>query len=203
MDGVLVEAKSWHFEALNRALRSVGYEISYEEHLFLYNGLPTSKKLEMLSIQKGLPQELHHEINRMKQTFTMEFLQTKCQPSELHVQALAKLKKEGYKLAVASNSVRCTVDIIMQKTLLYPYLDFMLSNEDVLQAKPAPEIYLKVINLLNVDPSECLVLEDNDNGIRAAIAAGAHLLTINEVEQVTYDNISHRIAEINRNKVEF
>ena len=53
MDGVLIEAKDWHYEALNRALRLFGYEISRYDHLVTYDGLPTSKKLEMLSLEKG------------------------------------------------------------------------------------------------------------------------------------------------------
>jgi beta-phosphoglucomutase-like phosphatase (HAD superfamily) len=49
MDGVLIEAKDWHYEALNRALNLFGFEISRYQHLTTYNGLPTRKKLEMLS----------------------------------------------------------------------------------------------------------------------------------------------------------
>jgi beta-phosphoglucomutase len=59
MDGVLVEAKEWHYKALNRALELFGYQISRYDHLTTYDGLPTSKKLEMLSLESGLPKELH------------------------------------------------------------------------------------------------------------------------------------------------
>ena len=48
MDGVLIEAKDWHYEALNRALSLFGMEISRYDHLVTYDGLPTTKKLEML-----------------------------------------------------------------------------------------------------------------------------------------------------------
>ena len=62
MDGVLIEAKDWHFNALNKALSLFGYEISRFEHLTTYDGLPTSRKLEMLTIEHGLPKELHEFI---------------------------------------------------------------------------------------------------------------------------------------------
>ena len=57
MDGVLIEAKDWHYEALNKALSLFGYEISRYDHLVTYDGLPTSKKLEMLSMERGLPRK--------------------------------------------------------------------------------------------------------------------------------------------------
>ena len=62
MDGVLIEAKDWHYEALNRALRLFGLEISYLEHLTTFDGLPTKKKLEILSVDRKLPKSLHNFI---------------------------------------------------------------------------------------------------------------------------------------------
>ncbi|HCF3308648.1 TPA: HAD hydrolase-like protein, partial [Pseudomonas aeruginosa] len=47
MDGVLIEAKDWHYDALNKALNLFGYNISRHDHLTSYDGLPTSRKLEM------------------------------------------------------------------------------------------------------------------------------------------------------------
>ena len=74
MDGVLIEAKEWHYEALNRALQLFGYEISRLDHLTTYDGLPTKKKLEMLSIENDLPRNLHSFINEMKQLYTVEMV---------------------------------------------------------------------------------------------------------------------------------
>src|SRR5579872_3321725 len=110
MDGVLVDAQDWHYEALNRALKLFGYEISRYNHLTTYNGLPTKKKLEMLSIECGLPKELHEFINEMKQVYTMEVIYAKCKPYFAHQYALLKLKSMQYKLALASNSIRSTVE---------------------------------------------------------------------------------------------
>ena len=59
LDGVLVDATEWHYEALNRALGLFGYNIARYEHLTTYNGLPTRKKLEMLSVEKNFPRGLH------------------------------------------------------------------------------------------------------------------------------------------------
>ena len=67
MDGVLIDAKDWHYEALNRALNHFGYNISRYDHLVTFDGLPTRRKLEMLTREQGLPNALHKLINELKQ----------------------------------------------------------------------------------------------------------------------------------------
>lgn len=196
MDGVLIEAKDWHYEALNRALGLFGYEISRYQHLTTYDGLPTRKKLEMLSLESTLPRELHVFINDMKQDYTMEIVHSKCKPNFVHEFALSRLKSMNYKLGLASNSVRNSVEVMMRKSNLDRYFDFMLSNEDVQRGKPDPEIYNKSIDILGLQPHECLIVEDNDNGIKAATGSGAHVLMVNEVDEVNIDNILNRIREI-------
>lgn len=198
MDGVLIDAKEWHFEALNRALGLFGFSISRYDHLVTYDGLPTRKKLEMLSLERGLPQKLHSYINDLKQLYTMELIFLHCHPFFLHEYALSKLKKEGYKMAVCSNSIRVTVDLMLKKGNLEKHFELTLSNEDVKQCKPDPEIYIKAMQKLGTDPKKCLVVEDNDHGVKAAMASGAHLLRVASVADVNYSNIKERIKAIER-----
>lgn len=196
MDGVLIEAKDWHYEALNQALELFGYKISRYDHLVTFDGLPTKKKLEMLSMERGLPRGLHNFINHMKQIYTMKHVYMKCKPLFCHQYALSKLKSEGYKLALGSNSVRVTIDMMLGKADLMKYMDFTLSNQDVTKSKPDPEIYNKAIEKLGFKPEECLIVEDNVNGVKAALASGAHLLKVETVYDVNYTNIRNRIDEI-------
>lgn len=196
MDGVLVEAKEWHYKALNRALGLFGYQISRYDHLTSYDGLPTSKKLEMLSLESGLPKELHQFINEMKQIYTMEIVYAECKPQFVHEYALSKLKAKGFKLAVASNSIRHTVEVMMEKSKLDGYLDQIISASDVLKPKPDPEIYLTSIAKLGLIPEECLIVEDNENGIKAARASGAHVLVVKNVHDVNLSNIESQIKQI-------
>lgn len=196
MDGVLIEAKEWHYEALNKALRLFGYEISRYDHLVTYDGLPTAKKLKMLTLEQGLPLGLHAFINQMKQAYTVELVHTHCKPRFFHEYALSRLKADGYQIAVASNSIRSTVQLMMEKSNLLPYLDFFLSNQDVQKPKPDPEMYQTAIARFSLRPVEVLVLEDNHNGIRAAVAAGAHVMKIDTVYDVNYDNITAKIKEL-------
>ena len=193
MDGVLIEAKDWHYEALNKALKLFGYEISRYDHLVTYDGLPTAQKLKMLSMEKGLPVGLHKFINDMKQQYTVDQVNLHCSPLFTHEYALSRLKAEGYRLAVASNSIRSSVQLMMEKSALLPYLDFFLSNQDVTKAKPDPEMYTVAIERLGLTPKEVLVLEDNHNGIQAAKGAGANVMKVETVYDVNYENIMDHI----------
>ena len=196
MDGVLIEAKDWHYEALNKALKIFGYEIKRYDHLSTFDGLPTKDKLKMLSIENNLPSELHPFINEMKQRFTMDIAHVSCKPVFYHQYALSKFKDENYKLAVCSNSVRNSVKVMMEKSALIDYLDFYISNEDVKKSKPDPEMYNKAIKKLKLKPKECLIVEDNPNGVKAALASGAHVMQIDKITDVNYFNISNFIKNL-------
>lgn len=198
MDGVLIEAKDWHFEALNRALALFGCQISRYEHLTTFDGLPTRRKLQMLSADNKIPMDLHDFINEMKQHYTMEIVAAQCKPRFNHEYALSRLHQQGYKLAVCSNSIRSTIEVMMARAALDPYLAFVVSNQDVARAKPDPEMYTQAISRFGVDAHECLVVEDNDNGIRAARASGAHVLEVDRVDDVTYERIIRRIALVDQ-----
>jgi HAD superfamily hydrolase (TIGR01509 family) len=194
MDGVLIDAKDWHYEALNRALKHFGFNISRYDHLVTFDGLPTRKKLEMLTREQGLPPSLHAFLNELKQLYTVELVHARCKPVFQHEYALSKLRAAGFKLAVASNSVRHSIELMMQKSNLSPYLDIIVSNQDVKVGKPSPEIYLKAMALLGVRADETLVVEDNEHGIASARAAGAHLMIVAEITDVTFDSVSRHLA---------
>jgi HAD superfamily hydrolase (TIGR01509 family) len=198
LDGVLIDAKEWHYEALNRALEPFNCYIPPDDHAGKFDGLPTKVKLDLLTLEYGLPPDSHEQVNMMKQIYTLDKIRANCRPLTIHQYAVTKLKTEGYRLAVCSNSVRETVVTAVENAGLTQYFDFMLSNQDVKNAKPDPEIYNLAINRMDFAPHECLVIEDNENGIKAARASGAHLLKVNAVYDVTYDNIKNRIAAIER-----
>jgi len=85
---------------------------------------------------------------------------------------------------------------MMERSSLIGYLDFMLSNQDVTRAKPHPEMYNMAIARLDLHPHEVLIVEDNENGIAAARASGAHVLAVSGVSEVTYANIAARLSAV-------
>ena len=198
MDGVLVDAKEWHFNALNQALGLFGYRIDRYDHLVTYDGLPTKKKLKMLTLDASLPETLHDFLNDLKQSYTTEQILKYGRP-QFHVQyALSRLKLQGYKLAVCSNSIRATVAMIMDRLELADYLDLQLSNQDVKNPKPDPEIYLLAMKKLGVAPHECVILEDNQHGLEAARASGGHVMEVRNSSHVRFENIAAFIAQLSK-----
>jgi HAD superfamily hydrolase (TIGR01509 family) len=193
MDGVLIEAKDWHYEALNKALNLFGMEISRYDHLVTYDGLPTKKKLEMLSNESGLPIELHEFINDIKQQYTIDIVYASCKPTFHHEYALSRLKNMGYKMAICSNSIRNTIEVMMKKASLEKYFEFYISNQDVKNGKPDPEMYNKAMYKLGLNPKECMIIEDNENGIKAAKASGAWVMEVDTVEDVNIHNINKHL----------
>jgi len=193
MDGVLIEAKDWHYDALNRALGLFGMEISRYDHLVTYDGLPTNRKLDMLTMEQGLSKELHPFIYEMKQQYTMEIVHVRCKPRFYHEYALSTLKNENYNIAVCSNAIRNSVAVMLEKAALSPYIDFFISNQDVSRPKPDPEMYITAMERLQLSPAQCMIVEDNEKGIQAARASLAHVMEVDSVEDVNYQNIMNHI----------
>lgn len=193
LDGVLVDAGDWHYQALCRALAAHGFLLTREEHARHYEGLPTRQKLKLMSGLKGLPAELYPAINELKQRYTLELITEHCRPCAGRVDMLRRLKDEGYKLAVASNSIRETIASALTGSGLAGYFDFYLGNQDVPNPKPDPQMYLEAFLRLKLAPADCLVVEDHPAGLKAAYASGAHVARVGRIEEVCYAFVKERI----------
>ena len=193
LDGVLVEAKNIHYESFNRALGQ--YAITWEEHLSVYDGLKTNQKLDILHERKGLPKESFKRIWEDKQKYTLESLH-KLNPSTQLQVCMDSLISQGYKIGVCSNSIRKTVLTVLSKFNIIDKFDLILSNEDVKNSKPHPEIYWKAISEIGVLPEETLIVEDSPYGLLAASRSNSHILRVNTPKDVTFENINKKINEI-------
>lgn len=196
LDGVLIDSRDLHFYSLNNALESVGeqYVINRKEHLSTYDGLSTSKKLSMLSKSKGLPESLHSEIWKRKQEETLKLLSYFGENS-VAVNIMEELRSRDIKIAVASNSIRRSVQVALHSIGVLHLVDYIVSNEDVTLAKPYPEMYWKCMTAFNVLPDETLIIEDSHIGRMGAINSGAQLHAIKNSDDLNYDNV---MIEINK-----
>lgn len=179
LDGVLIDSRNTHYTTLNEAL--VRYDSKYfinkEDHLSTFDGLPTSRKLDLLSETRGLPKEMHTQIWTWKQEATIRAFSMLERDMALQ-EMFQHLYKKGFKIAVCSNSIRNTVKIILLRLGVLEYVDYVVSNEDVVRNKPYPDMYWRAMERLNAIPSTTLILEDSHIGRRAAIDSGAHLMPI-------------------------
>ena len=195
LDGVLVEAKNIHFDALNEAL-GTQYSISWNEHLSTYDGLKTNQKLEMLTRLKGLPISQHSEVWNRKQKITLQKLREL--ESDKTLQDLMRfLSNKSYKIAVCSNSIRKTVLTVLSKLGIIEYMDLIISNEDVKNSKPHPEMYWKAISTMGCLPEETLIVEDSPYGLLAASRSKSHILRVKNTKEVNIQNIENKINKIN------
>ena len=200
LDGVLVETKQLHYNAFNKALCDIDpkYKISYDDHLSKYDGLSTHKKLELLSLEKGLSGMEFQSIWMRKQLYTSQMLRELTHDYRM-IEILRLLKEDKYKIAVASNSIRDSVKITLLKLGLLEHIDFYSSNEDVKYPKPHPEIYLRSMITAGVSPKETLIIEDSIIGRKAANESGGYLMGINNPSDLIYKNIINYINRINMN----
>ena len=194
LDGVLVEAKNIHYDALNECLGE-NYTISWNEHLATYDGLKTFQKLELLTEHKNLPPEDYKNIWECKQRLTLEKL-NEVEPSETITYLMKTLSTSGYKIAVCSNSIRKTVLTVLSKLGIIEYMDLILSNEDVKNSKPHPEIYWKAISSMGMLPEETLIVEDSPYGLLAASRSKSYILRVKNTTEVNFTNIDNKLKQI-------
>jgi HAD superfamily hydrolase (TIGR01509 family) len=192
LDGVLVEAKEIHFDALNSALKNVDekYVISWEDHLRSYDGLKTYDKLKLLSKSKGLKldKDIQKKIFEDKQLYTLKALNN-LQKNKKLIEIFSKLKNQNFNIACCSNSVKNTVDLVIQKLGIETFFDLKLSNENVKFAKPHPEIYWKAMSYFGALPEETLIIEDSPTGLTSAYKSGAKVLRVKNPDDFNFDKI--------------
>jgi len=197
LDGVLIESRELHYHSLNDALRSIDpkYVISRDEHLAIYDGLNTTKKLKMLTESKGLPLDFHDMVWQRKQLATFELIK-KFPIDEKLVDIFKKLKSLGYLTAVASNSIRETVKLSLLKIGIMEYVDYYVSNQDVVHPKPYPEMYWQCMTTLKALPKNTLIIEDSHIGRQGALDSGANLLAVEDSHDVTWNKINNKLQQM-------
>ncbi len=180
LDGVLLDAREIHYSSLNQALEEFGYKpISREDHEQKYDGLPTSKKLQLLGVKDN-------RVGKRKQELTLEGIKNLPPDHSKH-----ELSQLPLSIGVCTNAVRSTLDTALGWLGLIP--DLALSNEDIKRNKPHPDIYLTAMSNLNAFPLQTLIVEDSQYGIDAARKSGAHLMIVKDPSEVNLESVSNAI----------
>ena len=199
LDGVLVNTKQIHFDALNESLAKNGYpEISPEEHTLEYDGLTTEQKLIKYNVA-------HHERNKIalrKQAITMLKMKTIKGSSEL-LELFNELKDKGYKVGVCSNAIGNTVNNCIDQLMIRPYLDVIKSNWDVDNPKPHPEIWWKAMSEMGVLPEETVIIEDSPTGLSSAFHSGARVIRVSSPDETNISLIDRIESEESYSKLKW
>jgi len=197
LDGILIDSKKVHYDALNLAIKKVGidHRISLEDHLNIFDGLPTIKKLEILNKKKVFHKKLNNKIINLKNKFTKKVLEKEIKYDPNLIKLLKKLKKK-FKIGIATNAIQSTLDLSIKKLRIKKYVNFSISTKNIDNSKPHPEIYLRAMIELKSNPKNTLILEDSHFGRAAAKDSGANLMPIKNMNDVNYKNI---VGFIDRN----
>lgn len=196
LDGVLVSTKKLHFDALNEALSIISPElaITESEHISTYDGLTTMAKLKILSEKKGLDRDKYNFIWQQKQAITFKKIGLIQEDVELD-NLLSNLKKNGFKIACCSNSIKKSAYSILLRLGILDHFDLILANEDVKNPKPHPEIYWKAASYFSFMPNECLIVEDSPVGLAAAQSSGFNFLRVKDRSEINEKKIFQNMSK--------
>lgn len=198
LDGVLVDSKEIHFHALNKALEFIDpkYTISVNDQANIYEGLPTKEKLNLLSERLGLKKDLHSDIWELKQKNTLEDFKLLEKDHEL-IFYMELIKKNNINIAVASNSIFSTIELCLNQLGIKDFIDYVVSNEDVKNPKPHPEMYWKAMSHFKCVPEETVIFEDSIVGKIAARDSKANLIEVIDRKDLSIEKINSAISILN------
>ncbi|NLW08758.1 MAG: HAD family hydrolase [Firmicutes bacterium] len=169
MDGVIVDSEPLHFEVNRRIMRDFGLEFS-DEFFHAYVGITNEQMwadlIERYSLNTTIEELQKKDFLLKKEVFR------DLQPIKGIPELLANLKKDGIAIGLASSSEKAFIEMVLEELGIRGYFQAVVSGEEVERSKPEPEIFLRAAELLNVDPADCLVLEDSRHGVEAAKRAG-------------------------------
>ena len=168
MDGVLVDGEPLHFQAVNKLLATEGKAISLDDYK-PYMGTKTGWADMIRDFGLTQPREHYSEIYR---AMILESYRTQSEPLPGAVELVRGLRSAGMRIGVASSSILPWVEACLARIGLEDAFDDITTGTDVDNGKPAPDIYLLAAERLNVNPRDCLAIEDAPAGILSAKAAG-------------------------------
>jgi len=196
LDGVLVDACHWHYIALNEALAEVcGFKIEEDEHRETFNGLPTKIKLEILESQGRLDGKSFKRIWDKKQELTLKVINENAKLDKSKVELHAATREMGIVSACVTNSIRETALLMLKNTGQFNFMDFIIANDDVKNAKPYAEPYLRAMVRLQSLPENTIIIEDSDKGYQAAIQTGSRVIRVKNATEVTKSLILKAIGD--------
>tara|TARA_R110000824_G_scaffold164077_5_gene340105 strand:- start:300 stop:923 length:624 start_codon:yes stop_codon:yes gene_type:complete len=196
LDGVLVDACEWHKDALNLALmEACGHSISEEDHISIFNGIPTRVKLTKLSEMGILDRSLHEKVFDLKQKSTIALINERAKIRHEKIDMIKQLKKEGITVCCYTNSIKKTAHLMLQKTGVLDLLEEVVTNEDVEESKPHPEGYKYLVEKYGFNPDEVIIVEDSPKGLAAARGSGCRVIKVDGPENTTLELFTDYLGE--------
>lgn len=171
MDGVLTATVEDHYRSWKKALEGTDITFTRKDNEKLL-GLTRHKSLEVILAGRQLPAKEKEEILKRKNEIYLELAQS-MSPADLLPgvkELLEELREKRVRLGVASGS--SNTHIVLERLGIDGDIQAIIDGNNVKRSKPAPDVFLHVATVLNVQPGDCVVIEDSEAGVQAALTAG-------------------------------
>jgi|SRR5664279_889799 len=177
MDGVLVDSESYICKAAIMMFNELGISVlpkDFEQ----FAGMGENKYIGGVAEKYGIAVDIEKVKARTYKIYG-EIVKGKLLPLPGAQNFIAKCRNKGLRLALATSADRVKMEVNLKETGLSPDLfESIITGLDVEKKKPFPDIYLKAAECLDLDPKNCLVVEDSFSGIKAGKAAGCKCLAV-------------------------
>lgn len=190
LDGVIVDTAHYHFLAWKRLAAELGITLTENDNERL-KGVSRMRSLEIILALGGVTKSDHEKelLANRKNGWFVDFVE-RMAPEEIFpgvAELIASLKEKGYKIGLASSSKNARTVIKLLK--IENLFDVVVDGSMIVHSKPHPEIFLLAAQRLHVEPAACLVFEDAESGVEAAIAAGMKCVGIGSPAQLHKANM--------------
>ena len=175
MDGVLVDSQPYHFKADIDTMAEYGV-IKDQKFYEAFAGTLTDNRMRTLRDMFGLDVPAEELIEKREKMILDIMANEDIKPVSGIPELLRSIKALGLKTAVASSSGIELIKLVLDRLGIAVYFDSITSGNDVKMGKPSPDIFLLAAERIGAEPSECLVVEDSENGVKAAKSAGMKAL---------------------------
>ena len=167
-DGVLVDTERWYFEATRQVLAGLGHELGHDEYLDV---MALGRSCWSWAMERGCSEADALRGRSERDALYQQFLRS--EPIEIAgvEEVLAVLAPE-YRMAIVTTALRTDFDLIHAERSIVEHFDAVIANGDYARSKPAPDPYLRALEVLGARPEDAVAIEDSSRGLRSALAAG-------------------------------
>ena len=175
MDGVLVDSQPYHFKADIDTMAEYGV-IKDQKFYEAFAGTLTDNRMRTLRDMFGLDVPAEELIEKREKMILDIMANEDIKPVSGIPELLRSIKALGLKTAVASSSGIELIELVLDRLGIAVYFDSITSGNDVKRGKPDPDVFLLAAERIGVNPRDCFVVEDSENGVKAAKSAGMKAL---------------------------
>jgi beta-phosphoglucomutase family hydrolase len=198
MDGVLADTEPFHYESWVKMATEIGVEFTREifKETFGQQSPTITRKLVGSEVEETLVEQW----SSLKEKYYREMVREKLVPLPGVIRIIKQLKSAGFKLAVGSSGPPENVELLLTQLKIKSFFDVIITAADVQKGKPEPEVFLNAAEKLNINPKNCIVIEDAPVGLEAAKSAGmisiALATTHNKAELIGAHLVIRDLSEI-------